>query len=379
MALKPHQAVRVGKEALRRGDARLAVQIAHDLVKVGYVMPDLIGLLSLLGARPATRPAGINLLEVCIRERPQLADGPFALARLLERQNPARSIALYEEAVRRRPAFDEAHDLLQALRLTIRQPHLDAPVSVILPTTGHPFVRTALQSVLAQEHPAVDVMLVADGPEARGRLDEVVGDLLSDPRVALFSLPYNVGAGLFNGHRAYASMPALARGRFVAFLDQDNAWAPDHLSRLVALVATERLQWATSLRTLVDADGRVVMPDDAENVQPWPAPDGKHMNDTSAYLLRTDIAVRSAHVWYARYRDLESPDILLCRHLRAAFPRTGTTGAYTLFYRLGRSDSVPLDYFERNAAKQREAHGAVPPWRKVPPPAPSTLMPGMSR
>lgn len=101
------------------------------------------------------------------------------------------------------------------------------------------------------------------------------------------------------------------------------------------------------------------------------------MNDTSAYLVRTDIAVRAAAPWYARYLDALSPDIAFSQHLLAHFPRTASTGAYTLFYRIGRADSTPDRYFEEHNQTLYERLGNPPPWRKVPPPEAGTPMPGL--
>jgi hypothetical protein len=367
----------LARAQLAAGRFEGAIQLVMEVVKAGHVEQDTMSMLQHLAEIPRCLPAAIQILGAAIQQRPQSALPPYTLARILHRQRQLpKAIDLLEEAVRRRPAFDEAHDFLQELRLAVGRPHTDASVSVIMPTTGHPDFRTALRSVLQQDHPNVDVMVVADGPEAAGRLRGIAGDLLEHPSVVVFPLPYNVGAGLFNGHRVYASMPALARGRWVAFLDQDNAWAPDHLSRMVNLVACHRLQWASCLRVVCDSEGRVLRPDDCENIHPWDAITRKRMNDTSAYLVRTDIAVRAAAPWYARYRDAESPDIAFGQHLHRQFPRTASTGAYTLYYRIGRADSLPEWYFTKGNQTLYEKHGNPPPWRKAPPPAVGTPMPG---
>lgn len=362
---------------LELGRPHDAAKMVVEMVQMGELKQPTMDLLTLLYQLPSLRPLAEQLLHGASAAHPQAALPVYTLARLLRQRNATgTAIEQLEEAIRRRPAFDEAHDLLQELQLACGRPAVDASVSVILPTTGHPFVRTALRSVLAQDQANLDIMLVADGPAAMDALRNTVPDLLDDPRVQLFPLPYNVGEGLWNGHRAFASMPALARGRFVAFLDQDNAWAPDHLSSLVHCIAHRCLQWASSLRVLADADGRVLGPDDCENIQPWKSVLGHRINDTSAYLVRTDIAVRAASVWYARYRDATSPDIALCHHLHEHFPRTASTGTYSLHYRIGRTDSVASSYFERGNAFQYAQHGTPPPWRRTPPPPPGTRMPG---
>lgn len=102
-------------------------------------------------------------------------------------------------------------------------------VSVVMPCfNAAPFVREAVDSVLSQRHPNVELIVVDDGSTDASR------DILRSygKRLTLLEQsnrgPYparNLGLG----H---------VRGEFVAFLDADDWWAPDFIDRLCAPLLT---------------------------------------------------------------------------------------------------------------------------------------------
>lgn len=102
----------------------------------------------------------------------------------------------------------------------------NARVACIIPTYKRPAgVLAAIHSVLSQEFQDFIVMVVNDGGG--------VPQLLNDPRIFLVSLSCNCGvAGIVRnvGIR-------LTESEFVAFLDDDNTWTPQHLA--VAVNALE--------------------------------------------------------------------------------------------------------------------------------------------
>ena len=93
-----------------------------------------------------------------------------------------------------------------------------APVAVIIPTFRRPHnLPAAIASVLSQSHRDLVVAVLDDGAG--------LGPLPDDPRVFAYSLSRNCGiSGVVRniGIRATAS-------RYLAFLDDDNTWAPEHL------------------------------------------------------------------------------------------------------------------------------------------------------
>jgi glycosyltransferase involved in cell wall biosynthesis len=95
-------------------------------------------------------------------------------------------------------------------------------VSVIVSTRNRwPFVATAIQSVLAQEGVDLELIVVDDAStdETRKRLQA-----LGDPRVLVLHQPVRQGVS-----RSRNKGMESARGRWVAFLDDDDFWAPHYL------------------------------------------------------------------------------------------------------------------------------------------------------
>ena len=85
----------------------------------------------------------------------------------------------------------------------------------------------ALRSVFCQTHPALETIVVVDGPD-----DTTVESVasLGNPSVRLIVLPEQ------RGHAAAKNVGVEhARGRWVAFLDDDDEWLPHKLARQITL------------------------------------------------------------------------------------------------------------------------------------------------
>lgn len=106
---------------------------------------------------------------------------------------------------------------------------IDAPtpalVSVVIPTyNGERFVAETLRAVLAQTHPAVEIVVVDDGSsDGTCRIVQATapGARLLQQKNARVSAARNKGL-------------EAARGEYVIFLDQDDIWHPEQLARQVA-------------------------------------------------------------------------------------------------------------------------------------------------
>jgi hypothetical protein len=142
--------------------------------------------------------------------------------------------------------------------------HEDAQVpsdaAVVIPTVLRPCLARALDSVFAQQ--------------GVGRIQVLVGvDVMAHPaaplKAALARRPPHVSAVVLqlpfststrhggvhparDGGSLRTVMSFLANSRYVAFLDDDNTWEPDHLASL--LEAVQDKCWAYSLRMLVDEE-----------------------------------------------------------------------------------------------------------------------------
>lgn len=102
-------------------------------------------------------------------------------------------------------------------------------VSVIVPTCNRPDrLREALQSVLAQSYRDFEIIVVNDGAvDVGGAVDA----LNTDGRITLIKHDRNRGlaAARNTGIR-------MARGKYIAYLDDDDRYLPDHLETLVAVL-----------------------------------------------------------------------------------------------------------------------------------------------
>ncbi len=124
-------------------------------------------------------------------------------------------------------------------------------VSVIVPTHDRrERLRLALRSALAQRDVDLEVIVVDDGSsDGTGALVDGLGD----PRVRLVRNDVALGES-----RARNRGISEAGGAWVAFLDDDDLWAPDKLaSQLEALRRTGRA-WAYGGEVVVDEDLEVL-------------------------------------------------------------------------------------------------------------------------
>jgi glycosyltransferase involved in cell wall biosynthesis len=124
-------------------------------------------------------------------------------------------------------------------------------VSVVVPTHNRRrLLGQALASVLRQRGVGLEVVVVDDG-SADGTGEVVAG--LRDDRVRLVrhQRPQGVSAARNRGI-------AEARGSWVAFLDDDDLWAPDKLASQLAAAAAAGAGWAYAGAVEVDPAGRLL-------------------------------------------------------------------------------------------------------------------------
>ena len=131
-----------------------------------------------------------------------------------------------------------------------------APIfSVLIPTRNRPaLLARALDSVRVQQGPEWEAIVADDGDGA----GEATAQAIGDARVAAFR------TGECGQVPARNQAVARARGRFVAFLDDDDWWATtDHLARMAAALRTGA--------ALAYADGRIVREDEGGSEIPFRA------------------------------------------------------------------------------------------------------------
>ena len=235
-----------------------------------------------------------------------------------------------------------------------RKRHAPVSVAVITPTTGGPHLEACIRSVQAQELPNVTHWIVVDGPSHEAAVRAVIKKFEHRFPIVVLVLPRNVGAGGWNGHRTYGALPWLIDADYVAYLDDDNEFDPDHLRLLVRSVVLARAPWGFSLRRIAGEDGsQDDLPDNCESLGGLGVtPEGDRLVDTSCYLLERDLAIRASPVWNARFRDptRPEPDRHLCRAL-LDLPYA-CVRQHTVRYRPGNTQrSVTRQYFEQGNAR----------------------------
>lgn len=105
--------------------------------------------------------------------------------------------------------------------------------TVVIPTHDHAdLLRVAARSALAQTQIDLEIFIVGDGMDAATRLvaRELAG---SDRRFRVFDFPKEAKRCARNRHLALQS----AQGEYVAYLDDDDYWFPDHLEKLESALA----------------------------------------------------------------------------------------------------------------------------------------------
>jgi len=130
-------------------------------------------------------------------------------------------------------------------------------VSVCMASYNHaPFIRTAVESVLRQTFTDWELVVTDDG-STDGTLAALDG--ITDDRLRIEGFPENRSACVAINHCIRR-----ARGRFIAVLNSDDAWAPEKLAKQIA-VMNEQPQTAAvfTLVNLIDERGAPFAPEQA--------------------------------------------------------------------------------------------------------------------
>jgi glycosyltransferase involved in cell wall biosynthesis len=118
-------------------------------------------------------------------------------------------------------------------------------VSVVIPTRNRcGYVGRAIKSALAQTVGELEVLVVDDG-SIDGTEELVSG--VADPRVRYLKKTVSEGVGA-----ARNTGIAEANGRWIAFLDDDDVWAPTKLARQIHVMASNGRTWSYAGDVMVD-------------------------------------------------------------------------------------------------------------------------------
>lgn len=209
-------------------------------------------------------------------------------------------------------------------------------VSVVVPTyRRRELLREAVRSALAQDWPSLEVLVVCDHDPDAGA---IAAELCDEARVRVIDLDRNHGPG---GAEPRNVGVALARGDLVAYLDDDNEWAPDHLSSVVGALRRAEASFAFSSMAADGRDLRFARPE-LQGI------------DTSTIVHRRELVARHGG-WKDRSERYGHDWELVSRWLAAGEPWACTRKATV---RYGTSVNGQAAFVASLADRRAQAHDA---------------------
>ncbi len=232
-------------------------------------------------------------------------------------------------------------------------------VMVITPTTGKDTVKRAVESV-ANQTVKTEHLIIVDGNDVWEKL-EAYGDLFKygvTKQLRSITLPENVGANGWYGHRVYAAMPLMVNADYILFLDEDNWFEPNHVETMVNKIKSKNLMWSYSLRRICDEEGNYLCDDDCESLGRFPTFYDHTLNfvDTNCYCFRREYLVHVCHNFYGQWGQ----DRPFYKAASATLPAFGCTGEATVNYR---APARLHAMFKEGNEKMITAYKQPLPWR----------------
>ena len=220
--------------------------------------------------------------------------------------------------------------------------------AVIMTTVLRPSLIKACRTVMDQDvDGSINLMIGIDLAMGEPALLDQVRALARPPkrRVTIIDPGYSTSAlrgGVFtcrSGGGLRSALSFLANARYLAFLDDDNWYAPNHLDSLARVIACKH--WAFSLRHFVDSrTGEPLGVDQWESVGPGLGVYAKRFGgfcDTSTYMLDSQAAENVLPHWsYGVSIDGAGEDRRIFQELRQK--PYGASGLATIFYALSHTD-----------------------------------------
>ena len=99
-----------------------------------------------------------------------------------------------------------------------------------MPSYNSEYISESIESVLAQSYENWE-LLITDDCSTDDTREVVAGYTAKDPRIKLFKLTQNSGAGVARNNSIEK-----AQGRFIAFLDSDDIWFPEKLKQQIGFM-----------------------------------------------------------------------------------------------------------------------------------------------
>jgi len=162
------------------------------------------------------------------------------------------------------PAASPVQRLAPGWHVYGRDTDLQTPfdVAVVMPTIGRDSIFEAISSIYAQEGVGrIQLLIGVDVPDGDfTSLQEFLENAPAHVTPCLFYPGYSTSVrhgGLHparDGGATRTMLSYLANSRYIAYLDDDNWWAPNHLASMLA--AIQGREWAFALRWFVHPESR---------------------------------------------------------------------------------------------------------------------------
>lgn len=245
-------------------------------------------------------------------------------------------------------------------------------VSIITPTTGNPYVTDCIESIKNQTYKNIEHILVIDGKNRLDSYTNVTKNTALGNNQHTCVLPYPTGINRYNGHRIYGAMTYLVDGDYLIWLDEDNCLESNHIESLVNLVLNNNLDWAYSLRKIVDKNNSFVCFDDCESLGKWPSilHQSDYFVDVNCFFVKKALALGLSPVWYRKFRepgeveiDRAISSILMSPENKLKYD---CTKEYTVRYRTGNTSlSVQSDFFIKGNEIMLKRYNNILPWKSL--------------
>lgn len=128
--------------------------------------------------------------------------------------------------------------------------YIEGLVSVIMPIyNAEKYLIDALNSIFDQDYKNIEIVLVDDCSNDGSA--KIIKDFQkTHPEIVYFLQEKNMGAGA-----ARNKALELAKGQYVAFLDSDDVWLPEKISRQIELMNSTKSPFSYTAIEMMDADG----------------------------------------------------------------------------------------------------------------------------
>lgn len=239
-------------------------------------------------------------------------------------------------------------------------------VTVITPTTGMDTLEQAIKSVSTQN---AEHIIVVDGVQFAENAVKIV-TANQHPNLRIVIVPENTGNpprhfnptynGWFFGHRIYAAMANLVNTDYIMFLDEDNWYEPNHIESMVQLIENHNLEWAYSLRNVVDAQGKFICQDNCDSLGVFPNYKNIPFVDMNCYCFGVGTLLKIVDIFqipnYHCDRAVFKKAVAIC----SDYDKFGGTGRYTVNYRVTKEGQA--DWFIKGNEAMQQIYKTYP-WR----------------